>query len=212
MTTNRPNTIGLALALALVLAGAIMMGFALFGPKKVLEANAPEPAQVYSSTDPDTYQQDTNATWKSTIVGPRVTVPALKLEAPLTKTNEKDGYLDLPKPPRAAWYEQTVPLDADQGRTVIASHVDSGYGDAAPFSRLHNIEKGTPVVVRDFNGVEHTFKAVSIKLYERQDVPDSIFDVNGKHQLVLMTCSGPTIESGRAAHYLYNLVVIADPA
>ncbi|MDR2256200.1 MAG: class F sortase [Arthrobacter sp.] len=169
------------------------------------------PQHTFAATDPDTYVEDVKAAWKPTVEGPRVVVEALEIQAPLVSTGALAGALVLPDPPAATWYEQTQPPGADKGATLIASHVDSGFGDAAPFSRLHAIKKGTPIEIRDAAGKTHKYKASSIQVYERQAVPREVFELTGKPRLVLVTCSGPTVNSGSAAHYLYNLVVVATP-
>lgn len=197
----------LAVFIAVILAGLGFVAYGFFGQQA---ASAPIPDKFFSSTDADTYVPTTN-TFQVSPTGPLIAVPSLGLEAGLIATGAKDGFLVLPDPPQATWYEKTVALGAKNGRTLIASHVDSGHGDAAPFSRLHKIEKGAPIMVRDFEGTMHEYKATSIKVYERQRVPDELFRSTGKHELVLVTCSGPTINSGEASYYMYNLVVAAEP-
>lgn len=167
------------------------------------------PETYFSAQDQDTYvPTKNNFVLKE---GPVVAVPSLELQSELISTGAKDGYLILPKPPLATWYEKTAKLGANEGRTLIASHVDSGFGDAAPFSRLHKIEKGAPIQVRGDDGVLREYITKSIKLYERQELPDDLFRTTGAHELVLVTCSGPSIDAGEAAYYMYNLVVIAEP-
>lgn len=189
-----------------VLAGLGIVAYGLFGGKPAV---APMPETFFSAQDHDTYVAKKNDFVLSD--GPVVAVPSLEMQSELISTGAKDGYLVLPKPPRATWYEKTAKLGADEGRTLIASHVDSGLGSAAPFSRLHKIEKGAPIQVRGDDGILREYKAKSIKLYERQELPNDLFRTTGDHELVLVTCSGPTIDAGEAAYYMYNLVVIAEP-
>lgn len=193
-----------------VLAGAYALQVGGTSPPE-----APMPARAYASADVDTYQGDPYAKVRNEVghstQGPVVAIPEVGLEAQLTQTGAKAGYLELPDPPLATWYEETVPLGTEKGHSLIASHVDFGAGDQAPFSRLHNVEKGTPIVVRDGRGKLHTYKAMSIEVFEQQELPAKLFRNDGPHRLVLVTCSGPTVNAGRAPHYEYNLVVIAEP-
>lgn len=177
-------------------------------------AEAPRPETFFDAQDQDTYQgpsvKDLEAQALTDQEGPLIAIPSLEISSSLIATGAQDGYLVLPDPPLATWYEKTVEIGSTKGRSLIASHVDFGHGDAAPFSQLHRIEKGTPIVVRDFQGKTHRYKANSIEIYERRALPDDLFRSTGEHQLVLVTCSGKSIDSGEAAYYPYNLVVIAE--
>lgn len=196
----------LILAVAALGVGLIVKGLYLDSAP----TSAPMPSKVFSESDADTYSGQKTA-FVPSIKGPRIVIDSLELEAPLTQSGAKDGWLVLPDPPLATWYEKTAVIGAKQGRSLIASHVDFGQGDAAPFSQLHKIEKGAPIDVRTADGKTHEYKASSIQVYERQELPSDLFRMTGRHQLVLVTCSGPTVNSGKASYYLYNLVVIADP-
>lgn len=194
----------------------IMLGLAMvvFGfSNSGVPASAPLPEKLFSAADPDTYQESSLPKKEKKFElgeGPLVAVPSLGMQSELVATGAEDGWLVLPDPPKATWYEKTSVPGASKGSSLIASHVDYGHGDAAPFSRLHKIQKGAPIVVRDFEGKMHKYKASSIQVYERQGIPPELFKTTGKHQLVLVTCSGPTINAGEASYYMYNLVVVAE--
>ena len=204
---SRILTVILALA---VLTGIGLVAYGFLGGTKSEARQAPVPEVLFNADDPDTYVPKVEA-FEPRLTGPMVRIPSLALEAELTQTGAKNGYLELPNPPKATWYNKTAMLGAEEGRSLIASHVDFGQGDAAPFSKLHRIEKGAPIQVRDLDGTLRNYKATSINLYERQELPKDVFRTTGKHELVLVTCSGPTINAGEASYYLYNLVVIAEP-
>ncbi|MFJ6419163.1 class F sortase [Paeniglutamicibacter sp. NPDC091659] len=211
ITTKR--RIAIVAMIFMLLVGIVVAAFGamtLTAPPK----SAPMPQTTFSQNDQDTYTGPPVKEAEKLIAdlsGPMISIPALDLGAELVQTGAENGWLVLPDPPAATWYKKTVPLDSKQGRSLIASHVDSGYGDQAPFSRLHKIEKGTPIFVRDFDGTMLSYKATDIQVYERQALSPELFSRQGKHELVLVTCSGPTVDAGEAAHYLYNLVVIAEP-
>lgn len=194
----------------LALAGVGLIAYGFLGGTTTEDRQAPVPETLFNAADPDTWVAKPEQ-FRSTLTGPMVAVPSLGLEAELTQTGAKNGYLELPDPPLATWFNKTVKPGAKNGRSLIASHVDFGHGAATPFSRLHRIEKGAPIQVRDADGALRNYKTTSINLYEREGLPKDVFRTTGKHELVLVTCSGPTINSGEASHYLYNLVVIAEP-
>lgn len=195
----------------------ILLGIALviFGMDSAERGagSAPMPETLFSAADPDTYDRSTAKSQEQGFVmehGPVVAVPSLGMQSSLVATGAKDGWLVLPDPPLATWYEKTSWPGAQAGNTLIASHVDYGHGEDAPFSQLHKIQKGAPILVRDFEGKLHTYKTTSIEVYERQGIPPNLFTTTGKPQLVLVTCSGPTIGAGEASYYMYNLVVTAE--
>ena len=201
---------------------------------------APEPEEEFTAEDEDTYEGPEAEELISTGVcdeyekpdiemhadqvdrlgeapidasydGAGICIPELNIFSPLIATDTNGVELILPEPPSTTWYERTVPVGSDEGRSLLASHVNFGHGSAAPFSQLHKIEKGTPIIVRDFEGEDHAYRATEITVYDQQALPDELFSSEGDHELVLVTCSGPTVERGDEAYFLYNLVVIAEP-
>lgn len=144
---------------------------------------------------------------------PVLLIPSLCIAAPMTETDQSDtGLLNLPAPPYATRYIESAAIGADQGTSVVASHVNYNYGENAPFSRLHKIEKGAPIVVVESDGEEHYYTAEANELYEMTKLPDSVFAQDTAHSLNLITCSGSTITNEHGEEYFYyNLVVNAVP-
>lgn len=143
--------------------------------------------------------------------GAGVWVPSLDIVSPMISTDHNGTELILPEPPSSTWYNQTAEVGAEQGNTMIASHVNWGHGDDAPFSQLHKIEKGAPIFVRDFEGNDVAYVVTEIEVYDQQALPDELFSLEGDHTLRVLTCSGPTIERGDERYFMYNLVVTAEP-
>lgn len=176
------------------------------------EGPAADPSKEPSEDNEKDDGQQRSEQPEPTIDGPSVYIGSIGLEAPLISTDAKtNGYLELPMPPDATWYRQTKPLGSAQGKSLIAGHVDMGRGTAAPFNRLHRIQKGAVITTTDFDGTVRRYKASSLAIYPHSGLPSSIFDEAGPHQLVLVTCSGPYLEIGDADYYEYNLIVTADP-
>lgn len=192
---------------------------------------APVPEHEFNTSSPSTFKDSTLKKAKAaapagedplfTSDGAEVAVPSLGINSPIKSEGTyakryTDGRvgdaLILPEPPFAAWFNETAEIGSDEGNALIASHVDHGQGTLAPFSALSKIEKGTPVFVRGLDGKIYTYRASSIEVYARQEIPKDTFRVGGDPHLVLVTCSGPYVGAGRGAFgYLYNLVVVADP-
>lgn len=143
---------------------------------------------------------------------PVLLIPSICVATPVGESGmNAEGLLTLPDPPYATHYEKSAEFGASQGNAVVASHVDYNYGENAPFSRLHRIEKGAPIVVVEPDGTRHDYVASSNAIYEMQELPDSVFQNDGEHTLNIVTCSGSTLTNEHnEAFYEYNLVVSAE--
>lgn len=200
----------------LVLIGLLMVLAVTFSVYRLFFAtpevvSAPEPQTTFSIQDSDTYAGDVEGPGLEALSGPGVAIPSVNVLSTLTHTDVDQGKLVIPEPPDATWYEKTAPLGSKQGTSMLAGHVNFGYGEAAPFHELHRVEKGAPIFVRDFKGVEREYKIVSIDKYQWHQLPESLFTVTGEPKIVLLTCSGPVTGEGDYKTFLYNLVVTAVP-
>lgn len=177
---------------------------------------APEPAVFFSPEDLDTYEGLSleeavlQAQRQLSDVDNGVAVPSLDLVSPMISTGQTGGWLELPDPPYSTLYNQAAPIGSPEGASVVASHVDYGHGEDAPFSVLHKIEKGTPVIIKS-EGSLHVYTAEAIELFTRQGLPADMFRLDGDATAFLVTCSGPVIDDGsRRPFYENNLVVTGD--
>lgn len=200
----------LALSVLLLLCAGLMIRVA-FTPQE--PQPAPVPPLSYTPDHPDTYDGPEADQLIDHLPsgGPAVMIPDLDVHSPMVSTGSEQGWLVLPDPPESTWYQQTQPVSASEGSTLIASHVDYGHGDAAPFGQLWRVEKGTPIFVRDESGQVYGFIAQQIGLHTRTGIPDEAFRLDGDRMLHLVTCSGPVITGEDAPFYEYNLVVSAVP-
>lgn len=196
--------------LVLMLAGG---GLMWWGYNNSEPEPAPEPAVFFDASDEDTHTGLTideavlAASQQLADVDNGVAVPDLDLVSPMISTGHTDGWLDLPDPPHSTFYNQTAEIGSPQGASVIASHVDYGHGEDAPFSALHKIDKGTPVIVKS-DGQLVVYKTEAIDLYTRQGLPPELFRLDGDPTAFLVTCSGAVIgENTDQPFYENNLVV-----
>lgn len=197
-------------SILLVLA-MLVGGYLIVWDTFLKNTDAPMPTQTFTSTSPDTYEPVRNS-FVPQLDGPRIVIESIEMEAKMFTTDKMDdGFLELPPPPDATWYKRTQPFGAEQGKSLIAGHVDLGFGSKAPFNRLHNIQKGAPIEVEGPDGEVHMYEASSMEVFDRNSLPEDIFSDKGEHELIIVTCSGPQINSGEASYYEYNLVVRATP-
>lgn len=121
-----------------------------------------------------------------------------------------DGDMQLPSTVRrAGWYRYSAAPGAESGRTVIAAHVDTRAEGLGPFARLRQVGIGDRVVVSDRSGTDHAYAVVSRRHVARSRLPvDEVFDRDGAHRLVLVTCGG-AYDARNGYHD--NVVVLAEP-
>jgi len=181
--------------------------------------SAPIPDKEYGVNSPDGYKQGqdlVNEPWEiDSTLDAQVLIKSVHMQAPLVSLGDEFirgvKNMALPEPPEATLYSKSAPLGSKTGKTVIASHVDHGQGYRTPFSNMHKIEKGTPVMVKGFDGKIHWYRVKAMSVYLHAAIPEQYFTKAGSNELVLVTCSGPTQFSGEQTYYLYNLVVVAEP-
>ncbi len=92
------------------------------------------------------------------------------------------------------WYKYgTVP--GDVGSSVIAGHVDNGFGTPAVFKRLSELKNGDDVYVIMHGGRTLRFVVADTQIYPYQDGPlQKIFNAA---RLNLITCAGTWIPSAK---------------
>lgn len=156
-------------------------------------------------------EDDAHVEGKSAVV-----VPSLGMRSELDATGAENGSLALPEAPKGTWYEETSPVGADAGNTVLAGHVNHRSASTfSPWAHLHEAERGTLIGVRDDEGVIHVYEATSMDVYTRQGIPEEFFRTDGDPQLHLVTCSGEAISDDPddvvGTYFENNLVVSADP-
>lgn len=166
----------------------------------------PRPPAADGGSTSGTGQQD--ATWTN-----RLQIPNIYVDAPLTNLGVTDlGRMALPDDLRyVARLNTTAPLGADEGTTLLAGHVTWNRDHGALYF-LGNVTAGSEVRTWDADGERTDWVVNKVKMYDKQALPDDIFDPNGKRQLAIVTCGGPIINlpNGGWTHE-DNIVVVAVP-
>lgn len=224
----------LVIGSALALAGTAGLAY---GTHELIMANttfeAPMPVTEFKKEDPATYQVsaadilndsvfDDNTDWSALDKYDQggtagIAIPALDVYSPMIETGSENGTLVLPEAPVSTMYTGAVEVGADQGNTIISSHVNGVVEEGqrafegSEFANLHRAESGMPVGVRDKDGEIHEYRVTEMNVYHRNEVPKDIFRTDGDHKVHLVTCSGETIERGDDGFFEYNLIVTAEP-
>ncbi|WP_376772145.1 class F sortase [Amycolatopsis echigonensis] len=121
-----------------------------------------------------------------------------------------DGALPIPKSlGEAAWWGSGV--GAAQGVTLLSGHVNWA-GESGPFQELWRMKPGQVVSVADTAGKQWEYKIDEVRTIHKSDLAAEsakLFDPEGPHRLVLVTCGGDYV--GGQEGYDDNRVVTASP-
>lgn len=176
------------------------------GPAPIKVSSAPLPPKVYERDDkavplPEPVQGQRAGSWIGFDGAEQV---------PLVSTGAFGGALEVPEPEKAGLYSAGAQLGAQRGAAIIAAHVDKVDLSPAAFSKLHELVPGS-IIIASWAGKVVKYKAVSVRLYEQDALPATLFDLAGPHTLHLVTCAGESVASDGPWRYRYNLIVSAIP-
>ncbi|WP_422122575.1 class F sortase [Planococcus sp. X10-3] len=131
-----------------------------------------------------------NALKRDGIVPEKIVIPAIDVEATALHLGMKEnGEMDVPETIEdVSWFEPGY-RPGDNGRAVIAGHVD-GIDGPAVFWDLAELEAGDEIVVEG-SGEQLIFRVYAMESVELElaDV-QSVFGYRSSPELVLITCSG----------------------
>ncbi len=152
------------------------------------------------------------AATSSPLIPARLKIPAIGVNAPVEQVGVKDdGTMGTPqKFGDVAWYSLGA-KPGSAGSVVFAGHVDNALTTAGIFEHLAMLKPGDYVSVEDASGKTLVYRVVSSTSYPANQAPlDKIFATSGPAQLVLITCTGDWVTSGK--QFDQRLVVVATPA
>lgn len=172
-----------------------------------------EPISTF--TAPNAHPQGPRAT---TSVAPHdlapgtIFVPALEIHARLAPMGVSDGSLEIPPDPGVVgWDEQTAPLEAAEGSTFLAGHVEAGGVDGA-LHDLARIPPGSRVYTRDETGALREWVVTSLQTSRNKTMEPAYFAATGERRLTIVTCTGPVVERDGRRGFRDSVIVIAVPA
>ena len=211
--------------LALGISSLIFLGGAAFMGIQAVPADdghrGPSAAEI-QMLNPEPFTPDTTIT--NQVPSPRseaeaamepdqIAAPGVGLHLSLVNgARGAQGSIALPDPNLAAVYQDSAPLNASTGATVIAGHVNYPDASWAPMSAITRLRAGDLIKTTDNTGAEHRFSVTSLQLYPQQSLPPELFDLEGERVLHLVTCGGPVETVNGAPAFTHNIVVTAVPA
>lgn len=119
---------------------------------------------------------------------------------------EPNGEMEIPPAEEVGWYR--FGAAPGEGSAVLAAHIAYDGVDGV-FRRLDRLAPGDEVAVRFDDGTEVAYRVRELATYDKDELPDAVFDRDGPDQLVLITCGGDFNPALRS--YESNVVAYADP-
>ena len=107
---------------------------------------------------------------------------------------------------RVGWF-RFASRPGEPGSTLLLAHVSSATQGQGAFFRLRDLEPGAAITVELRDGTEARYRVIARRMYAKEDLPDRVFDTDGRSVLTLVTCGGAlSQETGR---YEDNVVIYA---
>jgi hypothetical protein len=189
-------------AVALVVAGGLLLGVGLHGGDRALPRPAPSAAATH-----DTVPTLPVATPLSTVrsVPVRLRIPALGMSVPLLSLGENaDGTVQVPSNDLEPGWFNLGPTPGEIGSSVILGHVDNSTGPGVFFT-IRTLAAGDPVFVDRADGGTVEFVVNSVASYSKTAFPaQRVYGSHGSSALQLVTCGG--VFDHATGSYLSNIV------
>ncbi len=190
-------------AVALVVAGTVLLGVGLHGGDRALPPPAPSAAATHATvtTLPSAIPLSTVRS-----VPIRLRIPALGMSVALMSLGENaDGTVQVPPSDREPGWFDLGPTPGEIGSSVILGHVDNTSGPGVFFT-LRTLTAGDPVFVDRADGGTVEFVVNSVATYTKTGFPaQRVYGSHGSSALQLVTCGGAFDHS--TGSYLSNVVV-----
>jgi LPXTG-site transpeptidase (sortase) family protein len=142
-------------------------------------------------------------------------IPGIDIEVPVGTSADLSV---LPDAPEVVRYADSALVGAGQGTTVIAGHVDYPGGKLSPFGQLHTMSACDHLYFTDAEGQAHEYVLTEMYTVPQDQIEETgIYTGTGAPALVLVTCSGPSVnDTAETAgadlfSYSHNLVTVAVP-
>ena len=98
---------------------------------------------------------------------------------------EPNGEMEIPPADEVGWYRYGAA--PGEGSAVLAAHIAYDGVDGV-FRRLDRLAPGDEVEVRFDDGTALRYRVRALATYDKDELPDEVFDRDGPDQLVLITC------------------------
>ncbi len=199
----------------LVSLGIALVGVALVGGWVVEHrgsAGGPEPISAFDA--PNAHPQGPTSTTRMTpddIAAGTIFIPSLAVYARLDPMGVSGGALEIPGDPGVVgWDEHTSPLDAPDGSSFLAGHVQAG-GRNGALHDLPRVAPGSRVYTRDEAGELREWVVTTLRTSRDKVMEPEYFATTGERRLTVVTCTGPVVEKGGRRTFRDSAIVTAVP-
>ena len=192
------------LAVGFVVAALVATLLIITGKDEPAVANGPAaaPTPTAPATATQVQQQDTGKAPAT------VALPGGGSAKLVAEDLDADGALKIPQGlDEAAWWG--AKLGADKGVALLSGHVN-WKGSKGPFMELWQVKQGQEVKLTDAAGGAWTYRIDSVVTVHKSELAsksEELFNPDGPHKLVLVTCGGEYV--GGKEGYEDNRVVTA---
>ena len=135
-------------------------------------------------------------------------IPSLGIDAEIVPVGvEPNGDYEVPPAHQVGWYRYgTTP--GEPGSAVLAAHIAYNGSDGV-FRHLDDLAVGAAVLVEFEDGSTIDLSTSAQAQYDKDELPDDLFDRTGDPRVVLITCGGEFNYS--RSSYEDNIVAFAHP-
>lgn len=112
---------------------------------------------------------------------------------------------------KVGWYKYRAAPGSNGGSIILVGHRDGVGPEPGAFYNLETLQMGDEVIVSNNNYTikYHIINVFLIKKSDLSDMSDMIFDTEGSHKLIMITCGGGF--DFKKLSYRKNVIVIAKP-
>ena len=146
-----------------------------------------------------------------TLTSNELWIPSIAVAAQVDSAAITRGSLSIPtNAAHVGQWNGGATMSSPFGTILIAGHVNFGLQGSGALARLAWVRRGDLLELSDRSGQVSSWRATALLTYRKSDLPKNLFSQTGPRRLVLVTCGGPFDRATH--HYLFNVVVIAEPS
>jgi hypothetical protein len=217
---------GVALAVVLVVAGLVLVVRSVTAKPGRPHAQ-PVPAQIFDLTPQQAQALRVPAALSTPQPGsvqhtcaplpddmPQVVISSLCIDAVMVPTHVVDDSLVIPDDVQQVGRDtDSAALDAANGTTIVAGHVDNIRQGDGVFYFLHQVRPGAEIIVRNGTGTNAVtrWRVYKTAVVDKTALPADIWATTGPRRLILVTCGGALLSTSTGNAYQDNVLVYATP-
>ncbi|MDQ3239400.1 MAG: class F sortase [bacterium] len=143
------------------------------------------------------------------VVPDRIIIPAIGIDTAIQQVGlTEDGAMEVPSNNTDVGWFKFGPPPGQIGSAVITGHYDGENGATGIFEKLHTLQKGDKIYIKDTEGQVTNFTVRETRKYNPDADASEVFNQTESSHLNLITCDG-SWETAQNS-YSKRLVVFTD--